>query len=226
MIINSDLVPTAKTESTVSPDKAVSSDSAQSLTTEKDVSYAATTALNNADALAETHSSTEAEHGSGGLPQLDTAQWPGQMVWLVVLFTLLYLCISQIFVPRLSKVIETRKKTLSDALAEARSMRDEAEAQAKAAAADLSRAQAEARNMANEAMNRTNQLLAEREAKDEALIKAKLDEAEAAIMVARNKAMSHVCAIAKETTAELILKLTGKPASESALNNAYKALSS
>lgn len=204
--------------------KIVMSENSHSLTTEKNVTYAATTPLNNAGALAETHASTEAEHASVGLPQLDTAQWPGQILWLVIIFTLFYLFISRLFVPRLSKVILTRKKTLHDALAEARAMRDEAEAQAKAAEADLSRAQAEARSMASEAMNKTNQILSEREAAGEAAIMAKLDEAEIAISAARTKAMQHVDSIAKDITAVLIKKLTGKPASETALTDAYKSL--
>jgi F-type H+-transporting ATPase subunit b len=224
MIIKSDLNSPERTDPSVSLETPVSSQDAHSLTTEKDVSYAATTALNNADALAETHSSTEADHGSGGLPQLDTAQWPGQMVWLAIIFGLLYICVSRLFVPRLKKVIDTRQKTLADALSEARTMRDEAEAQAKEAQADLKRAQAEARTLASEAISRTNKLLAEREAKDEAIIMAKLEEAEASIAKARTKAMSHVKSIAKDTTAELIKKLTGKPASEAALNDAYNPL--
>ena len=40
-----------------------------------------------------------ADHASGGLPQFDLAQWPGQMVWMLLIFGLLFLLFRYVFVP-------------------------------------------------------------------------------------------------------------------------------
>ena len=48
----------------------------------------------------ETHAATE--HESSGLPQFDTAQWPGQIVWFLIIFGVLLLLMRGVFVPRIA----------------------------------------------------------------------------------------------------------------------------
>ena len=38
--------------------------------------------------------SSAGEHASGGLPQFDLSQWPGQMVWMLLIVTVAYLMVS------------------------------------------------------------------------------------------------------------------------------------
>ena len=77
----------------------------------------------------------EAEHG-GGLPQFQFSNWPGQIVWLLFIFVVLLIAMSRML-KRLRGAIDARGETIANALAEARALRDEAEAQAAAADADL-----------------------------------------------------------------------------------------
>lgn len=50
---------------------------------------------------------------SGGLPQFDLAQWPGQIVWALGVFFVLYLLFTFVFVPRVSAAIEHREDKIS-----------------------------------------------------------------------------------------------------------------
>ena len=87
----------------------------------------------------------------GGLPQFDLAQWPGQIVWSLGIFLGLYLLLSLIFVPRVSGAINAREDKISGDFGDARRLRDEAQAQADAAAAEMDEARARAHRVAGEA---------------------------------------------------------------------------
>jgi len=41
-----------------------------------------------------------AGHGSGGLPQFDPSWWPGQMVWMLIIFGVMFFLFAKVFVPR------------------------------------------------------------------------------------------------------------------------------
>ncbi|ESQ83363.1 hypothetical protein AEAC466_14030 [Asticcacaulis sp. AC466] len=160
------------------------------------------------------------EASEGGLPQLNTDHWAGQIVWLVFIFAVFLLLMSKVFVPRIRKVIDTRGATIAEDLANARANRDEAEAQAKQAAAETAEAHAAARKLAAEAVARSNAEVAAATAAEDEKLGKRLAEAEARIRSARDEAMGHVADIASETASLLVEKLTGKAATAAALKSA------
>ena len=183
--------------------------------------------LKNDAALAQTSvanaTTATTEHPAadeGGLPQLRTEFWGGQIVWLLIIFAVFYLLMAKVFTPRIRNVIETRGSTIAEDLANARANRDEAEAQAQEAAAEMAEAHAAARKLASEAVARSNaEIAAKMAAKDEELL-ARLSTAEASIRAKRDEAMSHVAQIATDTASALVEKLTGKAATAAALKSA------
>ncbi|EGF90165.1 ATP synthase B' chain [Asticcacaulis biprosthecium C19] len=165
------------------------------------------------------------EHGSGGLPQLQTEHWAGQIVWLLIIFAVFYALMATVFTPRLRKVISNRGSTIAEDLANARANRDEAEAQAKDAAAETAAAHAAGRKLASEALARSNAEIAEQTAAEDAKLNTRLSEAEARIRAARDTAMAHVTDIAGETAQALVETLTGKAATAAALKSAFGKVS-
>jgi F-type H+-transporting ATPase subunit b len=160
---------------------------------------------------AATTAATAAEgHASGGLPQFDFQQWPGQVVWALIIFAVLYFVLSTMFLPRLRHAIRQRASAISEALAEARALRDEAEAQARAAQAEIDEARARAQKLAADAKAKAKALAAAREAEAEVRLNARLAEADTRIRAARDQAMTHVRAIAEETASAMLVKLTGQ----------------
>jgi len=92
-------------------------------------------------ALEGAHAGTApAENGGGGLPQFELQYWGGQIVWLLLIFIVLYTLMSRVFIPRLRRVKDTRAETIASAVAEARRVQDEADAQASAARAEIEQA--------------------------------------------------------------------------------------
>ena len=165
-------------------------------------------------AVEDTHATTEAAHGgeheSGGLPQFEFQHWVGQIVYLIFLFALLYFLIAKVFAPRLRRVFDEREQTISTAVATARQVQAEAAGQAEAAKAEVEQARAGARATAAAAKARVTDEANARAAAEEAVVNARIAEAEAAIGKTRDAAMTNVGAIASDTAAAIVERLTGK----------------
>ena len=172
-------------------------------------------------ALQGTHATTApAETGSGGLPQFDLAQWPGQMVWMLIIFGVMFALFSRVFVPGIGGAIAEREDRISGDVGEARRLRDEADAQAAAAAAETTQARAQAQKLALDAKAKAHADAAKREAAEEARLAATLARAEAAISATRERAMGSVREIAADTAQAIVEKLTGVTATAGELKAA------
>jgi F-type H+-transporting ATPase subunit b len=164
----------------------------------------------------ETHATTEAAGhagGSGGLPQFDPTWWPGQIIWLLIIFLVVLAFMRLFAVPRLGGTIAEREDRILGDVAEARRLKDEAEAQAQAAAAERAQARAASQKLAQEARAKVQAESAARLAEEEAKLAETTGKAEAGIAAARAKAMTNVRDIAADTAQAIVEKLTGLAAS-------------
>lgn len=157
-----------------------------------------------------THTATEAEHGSGGLPQFEFQHWGGQIAWLLVLFVILYVLISRVFTPRLRRVLDERASTIATALDTARQVQAEALDQARTGEAELAEARARSQRVATDARAKANADSAAIAAVEDAKVADRVAAAEAEIGKARDAAMANVAGIAEEITSAIVAKLTGK----------------
>ena len=141
----------------------------------------------------QTQESTAApEAKSAGLPQFDFQWWPGQIVWFLIMFLVVLVFVRLFAAPRVGGTIDAREDKISGDIADARRLKDEAEAQAAAAAAETAQARAAAQRVA----------------------------AEARIATARDAAMANVTGIASDTAGVIVSKLTGKAATAAELTAA------
>jgi len=158
-------------------------------------------------------SGTATEHASGGLPQFDFAQWPGQIAWFLIVFFAMLAFIRLFAAPKIGGTIDAREAQIAGDIAEARRLKSEADETAKAAAAELAQTRAASAKLAQEASAKAQAEVAARLAEEEAKLAETTGKAEAAIAAARAKAMTAVEGIASETAKLIVEKLTGKAAS-------------
>lgn len=163
--------------------------------------------------VGETYTSTAApSHGpeeSGGLPQFEFQHWGGQIVYLLFLFVLLYLLIAKVFGPRMRRIFDERASTIATAIETARQVQAEAAGQAEAAKREVDEARAGARATAAAAKARVTDEANRRAAAEEAVVSARIAEAEIAIGKTRDAAMTNVSTIAADTAAAIVERLTG-----------------
>lgn len=172
-----------------------------------------------------TAASTEAQGqgGSGGLPQFDPSWWAGQIVWLVVIFVVLYAVLSKMLLPKVGGAIDAREGRIAGDIADARRLKQEAEAQAATAAAEMAEARAKAQKLGSDAKAKSAAQAADRQKAEEAKLNERLALAEADIRSARDQAMTNVQGIAVETAQAIVEKLTGAKASSADIKAAMAA---
>mgnify|MGYP006200732439 CR=1 FL=1 len=151
---------------------------------------------------------------AAGLPQLDIATFPSQLIWLVISFTVLFLLMSRVSLPRISQVLEERQHKIDDNLKKAEAFREEAEA----AAAAYTKALAEARADAHAIMLETHNCIADEAAKKmtelSEVLEAEIKAAEGRILDAKNAAMADLSDVAAEVALSAAEKISGESLSE------------
>ncbi len=173
--------------------------------------------------MAESTTTEGTEHpggGSGGMPQFDPTWWPGQMVWLLIVFAVVFALMAKVFVPRVGGAIAEREQRISDDIARARALKEQAEAQSAAAENEIAQARAKGQKLASDAKARAQAEAASRQAAEEAKLADTLARAEGQIREARDQAMGQVRTIAVETAQTIIGKLSGQPASTAEIESA------
>ncbi|MGZ8408073.1 MAG: F0F1 ATP synthase subunit B family protein [Caulobacteraceae bacterium] len=150
------------------------------------------------------------EGGAGGLPQFDPAWWPGQIVWLLFIFAVVFVLMKWVFVPRVGGAIDRREGQIAGDIAAARKLKEQAEAQAAEASAETAQARARAQKLAADAKARAMAEAAKRQDAEEARLAETMAAAEAGIRAARDKAMANVRGIAADTAQAIVEKLTGQ----------------
>jgi F-type H+-transporting ATPase subunit b len=170
-----------------------------------------------------TTASTEAQGGSGGLPQFDPSWWAGQIVWLLIIFAVLYAVLAKVLLPKVGGTIDAREGKIAGDIADARALKQEAEAQAAQAKAEMNEARARAQKLGSDAKAKAAAEAAERQKLEETKLGERLAVAEAEIRAARDQAMSNVRGIAVETAQAIVEKLTGTAASSADVEAALSA---
>ena len=63
----------------------------------------------------------------GGMPQLNPEFWASQIFWLILIFSILYIIIWKIFLPKIADIIENRKSRIIGDLNETQKLKENAE---------------------------------------------------------------------------------------------------
>ena len=155
----------------------------------------------------------DAPQGAGGLPQFDASWWPGQMVWFLIVFAVVFALMAKVFVPRVGGTMAERDDRISGDIAQARGLKEQAEAQAALAEAEMAQARARGQKLAVDAKARVQAEANARQAAEEAKLGETVAKAEAQIRAARDEAMGHVREIAADTVRAIVARLTGAEAS-------------
>jgi len=145
-----------------------------------------------------------------GMPQLCADWMPNQIFWLVVTLIAIYFVMSRIALPRISAVLAERSGTITNDIAAAEELKNQAAEAEAAYEKALVDARAEAQKIVAEAKAEIQAELDVELQKADAQIAAKTAESEAAIAEIRAGAVKSVTAVAKDTAKELVAALGGE----------------
>ena len=157
-----------------------------------------------------THAGTEeAGHGGGGMPQLNFADFPPQLVWLAITFVVLLILMSKLALPRVAGVIEQRENRIKSDLDRAEKVKSDADA----ALATYQKTMADARAKAQAELRQGQAAIATETAKREAAFAQALAQrtkaAEDGITAAKSRALSDLRGVGADITASVLTKIAG-----------------
>ena len=147
---------------------------------------------------------------AAGLPQLDIATYPPQLIWLVITFAALLTLMSRVSLPRISQVLEERQHKIEDNLKKAESYREDAAIAAKS----YTKAQEEARTNAYAIIIETHKRIAMDIAEKQEELSEKLEKeinvAEDRIQTAKEVAMAAIDKVATDVALNTTEKILGE----------------
>jgi F-type H+-transporting ATPase subunit b len=151
---------------------------------------------------------------AAGLPQLDIATYPPQLIWLVITFAVLFMLISRLSLPQISQVLEERQHKIDDNLKKAEAFKEEAKAAATGYEKTLTEAHANAHAIMLEIHNRVADDAVKKQAKLSEELEAEIKAAEGRIFDAKNTAMANLSDVAAEVALCASQKVSGESLSD------------
>ena len=159
------------------------------------------------------------EEAAVGLPQLDFSTFPNQIFWLVLTLIAIYMILSRVALPRIEAVLAERQGAITNDIAAAEELKQQAAEAEAAYDKALADARAEASRIAAEAKAEMQAEVDEAIKKADAEIAARTAEGEARIAEIREGAAVAINEVAKDT-AEAVAASLGLDIDKGALDAA------
>lgn len=157
------------------------------------------------------------------MPQLDPSTFAPQLFWLLVTFTLLYLVMWKVALPRVADLLQQRQERIDDDLERAQKLRDDAGTVLSAYEKTIADGRASAQDVLRAAMLR----MAEDSDAQHAALTGKLAsqtaEAEARINEARDRALEDIRSVAAQTAQAAAARLIGADVADDEAERAVAA---
>ena len=160
-----------------------------------------------------------------GMPQLDTEFWVSQIFWLTITFSILFILLSKLILPKISDNLETRKSLILENISIAEKKRIESESKIKEYNEIIEKCKNEAKSLVNQVKDK---LMKDINLKKEALEKDLFNEIqkiEMEIQEFRNKAPEKINKIAIETSTDLLQQLISTDVNSSSISAIVNSLS-
>jgi F-type H+-transporting ATPase subunit b len=161
-----------------------------------------------------------------GMPQLDTEFWISQIFWLAITFSILFILLSKIILPKISANLETRKSLILENISTAEKKREESESKIKEYNEIVEKSKNDAKSMINQAKERLMKDINLKKGALEKDLSNEIQKAEIEIQEFRDKAPERINKIAVETSADLLHQLISADVNSSSVSAIVNDLSS
>ena len=153
-----------------------------------------------------------------GMPQLNTEYWAAQIFWLIVIFSVLYLIIWKIFLPKITYSIENRRSRLVNDLDEVQKLKESAEKKLHEYNLIIEKSKKEAKKIIEDSQKRLDLDIENKKKKFNDEIEKELAAIEEEIKVLKKSSVSNINQIATETTTEIIKQIINSEVNKSSVS--------
>ena len=144
-----------------------------------------------------------------GMPQLNPEFWISQIFWLILIFGSLYLLLSKLILPKISKNLEERKSQISENIESAEKQRKESDQKIRDYEKIINDAKNEAKNIFNQTRGKILRDINNKKESLEKEIDEEIKKAENEILHFKKESPAKINKIAIEASADLIKQIFG-----------------
>jgi len=160
-----------------------------------------------------------------GMPQLNPEYWISQIFWLIIVFTSLYIILSQIILPKISESLETRKSQVLQHLEQAEKFKEESEKKIQEYDSILNEAKNQAKKIMDESRKKINQNISEKKNQINKEIEKEIYAAEEEIKILKKNSINSINKIAIETSTEIVKSIMEVELNKSSISTIVKDVS-
>jgi F-type H+-transporting ATPase subunit b len=150
-----------------------------------------------------------------GMPQLDPTYWASQAFWLILIFTTLYLTLSNLFIPKIKDSIDSRENKIKDDLDEAQKLKNLADKKLKEYEQSIESAKKEVQKIIFESKNELNSQIQSKKKEFEKEIENEIKAAEQEIDSFKKDSIENISTISEEMASKVIEQISGEPMNQS-----------
>ena len=155
-----------------------------------------------------------------GMPQLDPTYWASQAFWLILIFTLLYLALSKMLIPKIKESIDDRENKIKDDLDEAHELKVVAEKKLKEYELEIEIAKKEVQKIIFDSKKKLNSEIQNKKKKFEKELEREIENAEKEIESLKKESLKSISTISEEIASRVIEQISGEPMNESSIKAA------
>ena len=155
-----------------------------------------------------------------GMPQLDPTYWASQAFWLILIFTALYVALSNLFIPKIKDNIDSRENKIKDDLDEAQKLKNLAERKLQEYEKSIEDAKKEVQKIVFESKNELNLQIQGKKKEFEKEIESEIKAAEKEIKDLKKESLKDILAISEEMASKVIEQISGEPMNQSSVKAA------
>ena len=149
----------------------------------------------------------EAFGSDAGMPQLNPEFWASQVFWLILIFSILYLVIWKIFLPKINYSIENRKSRIVNDLDEAQKLKESAEIKLKEYNKIIENSKQDAKKIIKDGRKKLDQDIENKKKNFNSQIDKEIASVEKEIKDLKKTSLSNISKIASEISSELMKKI-------------------
>ena len=162
---------------------------------------------------------------SGGMPQLNTKFWFSQIFWLILTFGILFVVLSKLILPKISKNLEIRKSQILENIETAEKQRQESENKIKEYEKIVLESKIEAKNYFNKAREKVLKDIDKKRKVLEINVHEEIAKVEKEITELKNKSSETINKIAIETSSDIVRELIGIQVNNSSISATVEDIS-
>ena len=152
-----------------------------------------------------------------GMPQLDPKYWFSQAFWLILFFSILYISISKIYLPKIRGNLDNRENKVKDDLDDAHKFKELSEKKYKEYENILENAKKEVTKIHLESKLTLDKDIKAKKEIIEKEIENEISKAQKEIIELKKSSISSIQNISKEIAANIIEKISGEKLNESSI---------